>query len=166
MGSNSAAATAVNTCTTACSAVGSVSIPANYCQAGRTLRIYASGVYGTTSTPTYSMQFYEGTSTTKASDTAIGAGTPSITTGSGLSAVPWTLNYTFICYSTTSWDGQGTWTYATSNTNTTGSSLLATSNTDSTSVPTTAFNLYLFPAWGTSSASNTTTVDQWIVTGN
>jgi hypothetical protein len=169
--SNSAAGSAVNTCTTACAALysngSSTYLPANYCQAGRTLRIYASGTLSTFSTaPTLSLAFYQGTTATSdATDTLIGAASPAITTTASLASAPWSVSYTIVCYSTTSWNGSGTFILLNSTTSTAAASDFEFTST-STTYGTAASNIYLFPIWGTSKSSNTITLNQWVVTGN
>ncbi|HVO86562.1 MAG TPA: hypothetical protein VMT23_02405, partial [Candidatus Binatia bacterium] len=165
--SNTSAPGAVNSCTTACGNIGAAPIPANYCQAGRVIHIMAKGVFGSNSTaPTMILGFYLGTSTTRTSDTSVGGVSPTFTPAVSLSAVPWSIDYTLLCFSTTSMSGAGTITYQNSTTNTTADIVLGMPATTTSSLATTAQTLYLFPQFGTSNSANTITGTQYIVTGN
>jgi hypothetical protein len=166
--SNTSAPSAVTTCTTACLNLGAAPIPANYCQPGRVIHVIARGVYGdTTTAPTMSLEFRLGTSTTRLTDTAVGGATPTITPGAiSLSNTPWTIDYTLICFSTTSMSGAGTFTYQNTATTTTSSIVLSMPPTTTGSLATTAQNLYLFPIFGTSNAANSITGTQYVVYGN
>ncbi len=168
--SNTSIGSAINTCTTACGNLGAASIPANYCQAGRVIHIYARGHYGTTSAPTLQMEVRYGTNTTRTSDTLIGAASPTATAGSTISNAQWIIDYKIVCFSTTSMDGQGLF-YLQTVTTTTATGQFGVFNMVSTASTTglttsSAANLYLFPVWSANSASNTITTDQYVVTGN
>ena len=163
----SAASTPLASCT-ACTAFSTsgTAIPANFCQTGKIINIHAAGVFGTNSTaPTLNLGFYFGTSTTKTSDVLIGAVSPTVTPAISLSGEPWTVNYTITCYSTTSWNGQGTWQYQNSTTAATTNVVVQFANTSTTEATTTE-NIYLVPTFGTNNAANTITLDQWIVSVN
>ena len=171
LASNSAASSAVNTCTAACAAfTTNAAIPANYCQAGRVIHLVANGVLSTTTTgPTLSFGVYYGTdAAVKTNDVLIGVATPTTPAlTASLSNVGWQLDYYITCYSTTSMNGQGWIDIQNSNTAATAPLHYRMYTTTSTTVvSTSAKNLYIFPAWGTSNASNTATIEQLTVTGD
>ena len=171
--SNTAASSAINTCTNACAAFNtnnSTTVPANYCTPGRVIRISARGHYSVAAatTPTLQMGVYYGTnSTTRGSNTQIGASTPAPASASGASNQFWALDYTITCFDSTSMMGEGIYTFQNNTTATTSMLVLNVLSTSATSVSTTtAKALYLFPTWSASSASNTVTLDQLVITGN
>jgi hypothetical protein len=167
--SNTAVGTAVTTCTTACDTIATAPIPANYCQAGKEIHIIARGTYSdTTAAPTLSFGFYYGTNaTTKTSDKLIGAASPASSETAVSTTQPWSIDYTIICFSTTSMEGAGTVTVETSTTTTTTNLMNQFLPTTTTGLTTSAAsNLYLFPAIGTSNAANSAVDDQYIVTGS
>jgi hypothetical protein len=171
--SNTAASASIHTCTTACAAFSTSyasTIPANYCQAGRTINIKASGIYSTAAStaPTLAFGIYYGTSTTIASDTQIGSSIPTTATlANSLANNAWSLNYTVICYSTTSMSAEGTLILQDSNTTTTTNLVLTSPNTAATTglTTTSAKNFYVAPTWGASNAGNTITAEQIIISG-
>jgi hypothetical protein len=170
--SNTAASSAINTCTTACAAFSKAApIPANYCQAGRTIHIIARGIYGlqNVASQTYALGVYYGTdSSVKTNDVLLGTST-STTALTNLTNNGWKLDTTIVCYDTTHMQAEGDFTYSISNTAATaGQTVLQTDTaTTGTSVVTTsAKNIYLFPAYGASNSANTATLQQLIVTGN
>lgn len=164
---NTAVGSAVNTCTTACGPVATAPIPANLCQAGRVLTIKASGVLSdTTTAPTLSWGFYYGTSTTKSSDTLLGVASPTGNlTATSMSGVPWKIDATIVCFSTTSMNLTGTVTTQINSTAATTNLMNSfTPTTTNGLTTTTAKNLYLFPAFSASNASNSVTMNQFVVT--
>jgi hypothetical protein len=169
--SNTAASAAVNTCTAACAAFSTnAPIPANYCQPGRVIHLTATGVHSTTvAGPTLSFGVYYGTDAAiKTNDVLIGVAsptTPALT--ASLANVGWQLDYYITCFSTTTMNAQGWIDIQNSNTTTTTPLHYRLFTTTSTTVTTTtAKNLYIFPAWGTSNAGNTATIEQLIVGSN
>jgi hypothetical protein len=166
--SNTSAGGAINACTTACGALGVAPIPANYCKAGRVIRMTARGTWGdTSSAPTLQFEARYGTNATRTSDTLLGAASPAFSVAAiNQSALPWSADITIICFSTTSMNVAGVITFendaTTTNNNLTVQMVATTTNSLTT---TGAANLYLFPLWGTSNASNTITASQFIVTG-
>jgi hypothetical protein len=170
--SNTAASTAVNTCTTACAAFNkSAPIPANYCQQGRVIHIIARGIYGVqnVAAQTFALGVYYGTDgATKTNDALLGTSTTT-TSVTNLTNNGWKLDTTIICYDTTHMQTEGDFTYSISNTAATaGQTVLQTdTGTAGTTVASgTAKNIYLFPAFGASNAANTAQLQQLIVTGN
>ncbi len=165
--SNTSTSGAVTNCTNNCSAFSTTaSVPANYCQTGRVIKMLGDGYYSTGTTAS-SLQFgiYYGTSSTSAtSDTLIGTLTPSVTTTS-VSNDYFQINYNIICFSTTSMEAEGTLSIQTT-ANTNSMSLLPIAATSPTTVVTSAANnLYLFPIWNTASTSNTATITQLVISG-
>ncbi len=165
---SSSPGTAQASCTTACSAIatGTSMYPANYCVAGRIIDITANGVYSSTNaSPTLALSVYIGTNAAKASDTLLGAAGVAITAGAATAQTNdgWSLNVQIYCVSTTSMWVEGGTEIVTSTTGIVFRSQIAP--TAATTVTNTTQNLYIFPAWGTSSASNTITCTQFIVQG-
>ena len=165
--SNTAASTAINTCTTNCAAFSTnnaATVPANYCQAGRSIRISAKGVYSTTATPTLQFGIYYGTDpTVRANNVLVGTVSGTITTGTGAANLGWGVDSNVVCFTTTSMNGQGNAMVATSAT-ATNTGLIYT-NASTAVVTTTAKNFYIFPTWSASSVSNTITAQQMIISG-
>lgn len=170
--SNTAASSAVSNCTSACAAFNLNSpIPANYCQPGRVITITASGVFSNAAatTPGLALGVYYGTdASVRGNDALIGTVSPSLVpTSAGLTNAGWRLEFTIICFSTTSMNGQGRFMITS---NATAGSINAVTaimgtNANSTVTSTSNKNLYLFPTWSAASASNTITLQQLIVTG-
>lgn len=171
--SNTAASSAIASCTTACASFSTnAAIPANYCQPGRVITITASGVFSNAAatTPGLSLGVYYGTdASVRGNDTLIGAASASLVPATaGLTNAGWRLEYTIICFSTTSMNGQGRFmitSNATAGSINTVTSMMG-SSTSTTVSSTSNKNLYIFPTWSASSASNSITVHQLIVTGS
>jgi len=163
--SSSTTATTVNTCTSACGPIATITNGwvANYCSAGHTYHLYASGVFGfTTSTPTIALGLYIGTSSTKASDTILGATPNAATTPiAGGTNLGWEFDAYIVCNSTTSIMVHGSASFLTAAAGTVIASKL--SSTGATTISNTTQNLYLFPAWSASSATNTITCNQFVI---
>ncbi|HSW99218.1 MAG TPA: hypothetical protein VLF71_05260 [Candidatus Saccharimonadales bacterium] len=168
MSTNTAASSAVNTCTTACASfTTNASLPANFCVPGRVFHVVASGVYSTAASATLAMGVYIGTNAaTKTSDTLIGASSGALTSGAAVTNQGWNVDFYIGCFTSGSSGtvtGQGNFSMATSATaNAAGGRMYSSATT--TVNTTTAQNIYLFPAWGTSAAGDTATVQQFIVT--
>ncbi|MET1033383.1 MAG: hypothetical protein ABWX94_02700 [Candidatus Saccharimonadales bacterium] len=152
----------INSCTAACGPVATapnVWVP-GFCTVGRVIHMYASGVFGSTGTPTLSMGLYIGTTGVKATTTPLGVGnviTPGATTAYG-----WEFDGYIICNSTTSVIVHGATSFLTNNA--TGAN--ADSKIYSASAVTitdTAQSLYLFPTWSANVAANTITANQFII---
>jgi len=162
----------VNSSTAASSAVASTSsltnfsggtnnsygVLANDCQAGVTYTVTASGVYSTTGAPTLRLFLNEdGTGTSLSSTSAI-------TTPSGASNLGWQLTAQMICVDTTHVEVQGSVTIGNVTTDLSTSAIVALMQNSGTAAWTTsAHTLYIGAQWGTSSASNTITMRQFIV---
>ncbi len=167
MTTNTAASSAVNTCTTACTSfTTNAALPANYCVPGRVLHVIANGVYSTTASTTLSMGVYIGTNaSTKASDTLVGAASGALSSGAAVTNVGWGVDFYIACFTTGSSgtvSGQGNFNMATSATATAAGGRMYNSATTTINT-TTAQTIYLFPAFGASAAGNTATVQQFIV---
>jgi hypothetical protein len=156
----------VNTCTTTCGASNTATNAwqPNSCVAGRIFHIYASGVYGTTTTgPTISLGVYVGTNAAKASDTLIGVASNASTLAASVSALGWDADIYISCVTATTATIHGSASFLSSAT--TGATVTSKFYTTAaaTTVPTTLSNIYIFPAFGTSNASNTITGNQMLV---
>ena len=158
-----AAGTALNTSTalTDISVAPQFTLPANFLQAGSSLRFTAFGVFSTTVTPTLLLGVYYG----GVAGVALAA-TTAITTGSGVTNVPWRIELNTTIRTT------GTSGTAMSQ----GNVMLGTSVSAVTTVPlpqialatvtvdtTAAKTLTIGAQWGTSSASNTITLHGFYV---
>ncbi len=168
MTTNTAASTAVNTCTTACAAFSTTAaMPANFCVPGRVFHVIANGVYSTTASTTLAMGVYLGSNaTTKTSDILLGASSGALSSGAAVTNIGWGVDFYVSCFTagaSGTVSGQGSFSMATSATaNAAGGRMYSSATT--TINTTTAQTLYLFPAFGASAAGNTATVQQFIVT--
>jgi hypothetical protein len=173
LASNTATST-ISTCTTACGAFNvsqagttqdHVTLPANFCTAGKVFRISAWGVYSYVSTATLQTGVYYGTSSTRTSDTVLGALSLNQANGSATGTnQTWHMDWQMTCLTTGASgtvaaqgmlvleDGAGTSDFSM---NATGTQTFDT---------TAATNLYIFPVWSASSASNTITLHTVTVT--
>ena len=139
------------------------SMPANYCVAGRVLRVTAQGTWqNNNSTPTLQLKL-------KAGSTVIGA-SPVITTAAQTLGTPreWRVDFQIICDavpgSSAAVEGQGQLTLWSGNANT--GLLQEMANTNTVSVATNAAQtIQLSAAWGTADTNNTITLRQIIVEG-
>lgn len=131
-------------------------LPANFIQEGSTFTLKAWGVFSTIATPTLLLGFYYG----GVAGVALGT-TGAITTGSGVTNVPWRIQLDVDCWTdgatgtvkTQGWAGfgtaVGTWTFL---------PIPNTANTGTVTVDTTASKVLSVGAqWSASSASNTVT---------
>jgi hypothetical protein len=163
--SNTSNSSTNNNCTNNCSAFStSASIPANYCQPGRVIKLHATGYFSSAATPA-NLQFgvYYGTSSSSAaSNTQIGT-LPTAQTVTSASNNYFQLSYNIICFSTTSMQGEGTMTIQTSTSGSSMSVIPMNSTTATTVVSSSAKNLYIFPIWDTASTSNSATITQYTV---
>lgn len=155
-------AATINTCTAACGPVATASsvwVP-GFCTSGRVIHLYASGLYSNVS-GSMLLSLYIGNSTTKASDTILGAVANSITPN-GASAYGWEFDGYIICNSPTSVLVHGAASFLVDpNAGDTRDSKIYSTTT--TTITDTAQNLYLFPAFSASNAGNTITANQFIV---
>jgi hypothetical protein len=166
--SNTSAPSAVNTCTTACTAFNvPAAIPANYCQAGRVIHLVARGVWSTVSNSIAFGIYYGTDGTTKTNDVLLGSATQATLANFTVTNVGWSVDTTIICFDTTHMMAETVTTTTVNATATTTNAVYTTGATSSTSVTSTsAKNLYIFPAFSTSAAGDTATLEQLVVTGN
>lgn len=166
--SNTSNSSANSNCTNNCAAFSTTaSIPANYCQAGRVIKLLATGYFSSAATPA-NLQFgvYYGTnSTTASSNTQIGT-LPTAQTVTSASNNYFQINYNIICFSTTSMQGEGTMTIQTGTSGTSMAVIPMNSTAATTVVSSSAKNLYIFPIWDNASASNTATITQYTVSAD
>ncbi len=167
--SNTAASTAVNSCSSACASFDNArsSIPANYCQAGRVISLWGVGHFSVNSgtTQTLTMGVYYGTNTTtRGSDVLIGVVSPAPASATSASNNFFRIEFKITCFDSTHMLGEGVYTFQNNATTTTSMLTLNMLATASTSVTTTSTkSLYLFPTWQNNNANNTVTLDQWVV---
>jgi hypothetical protein len=133
------------------------SMPANSCTPGRVYRIFASGVYSTTSTPSLDFRMKVGT-------TVLGATTQSLATQTGASNQQWYLEFRFICITagaSGTVEPMGRAVIWTTNTSSTATHMggTATVTIDTTAAQT----LQLSADWSVGSTSNTVTMRQFLV---
>ncbi len=170
LSSNTAVSSAINTCTNACASFSTnAAIPANYCQPGRVIRILANGVYSAASGVTLAFGMYYGTDASNrgsANNVQIGgtsfAAGPS---GSSVTNAGWSVDFTIVCFSATSMNGQGQAIISVSNSATTAAIAYMPASASNTVVSTSNKNLYLYPTFSASAAGNTATVQQFVVQG-
>jgi len=166
LSSNTSQSSANSNCSNNCAAFSTfASIPANYCQAGRVIRLNAHGYFSSQATST-NLQFgvYYGTdNSVAANDTLIGTLTPSLAVSSASNNY-FGLDFDVTCFSTTSMqaDGLANVQVGAAASGVTGVPISSTSPT--TVVSTSAKNLYIFPVWSAASASDTAKITQFIVT--
>jgi hypothetical protein len=134
-------------------------IPANFLDIGVTLRLRAAGQFSTTGTPTLLLGFgYGGTAVALAASAAI-------TTGSGAAAWPWILEYqgrVRVNGAAGSIFGMGYLHLSTSLSAMTPSAIPVTAAARTVAIDTTIEKtLTVFAQWGTSSASNTITCNEF-----
>ena len=162
---NTSASSVNNNCSNNCVAFSnSATIPANYCQAGRVISLYANGYFSSLATAS-TLQFgiYYGTDSSIASnDTLIGTLTPS-TSVTSASSNYFQMNDTITCFSTSSMQSGGLFNIQTGSSGSDMLTLPLGASTTTTVVTSTAKNLYIFPVWGTASTSNTATLSQLTV---
>jgi hypothetical protein len=130
-------------------------LPANLLDVGQVLRLKAFGVLSTTATPTIILGFYYGA----VAGTALAA-SAAITTGSGVTNVPWELEYEGRVRSTGTAGtimGRGTMQLGTSVSAITFNPIPATALATVTIDTTTAKQITTGATWSAASASNTLT---------
>lgn len=163
--SNTSASSANNNCSNNCVAFSnSASVPANYCQAGRVIDIYANGYFSSLSTAS-TLQFgvYYGTDSSIASnDTLIGTLSPAATVTSASNNY-YQMNYSITCFSTSSMQSGGLLDIQTASSGSGVLDLPMGASSTTTVVSSSAKNLYIFPVWSTASTSNTATLSQLTV---
>lgn len=166
---NTSNSSANNNCSSNCAAFSnSASIPANYCQAGRVIKVMASGYFSSQATAS-NLQFgiYYGTDNATASnDTLLGSLTPAASVSSASNNY-FQMNFNIICFSTTTMQTGGIFSIQTGSSSS-GLTILPISTTSSgtTVVSSSAKNIYVFPVWGTASTSNTATLTQLTVSAD
>lgn len=162
---NSSNSSANSNCSSNCNAFStSASVPANYCQTGRVIRMLANGYYSSIATPS-NLQFgiYYGTdSTTASNDTLIGSLSPAESVTSASSNY-FQINFNIICFSTSSMQAEGTLGLQTGAASA-GMMIVPMATTGATTVTSNAAkNLYIFPIWDTANSGNTATLTQLTV---
>jgi hypothetical protein len=165
MYANSSNSSANNNCSNNCGAFStSASVPANYCQTGRVIRLIANGYFSSQSSPSQ-IQFglYYGTdSSTAGNDTLLGSLSPAESVTSASNNF-FQMNFNLICFSTSSMQVAGTLNLQTG-TSAAGMTAVPMASTSATTVSSgSAKNLYVFPIWDTATTSNTATMTQLIV---
>lgn len=163
---NTSNSSANSNCSNNCTAFSTAaSIPANYCQPGRVIKLLASGYFSSQATPS-NLQFgiYYGTDgTTAANDTLIGSLTPAASVTSASNNY-FQMNFNIICFSTTTMQAGGILSLQTGSSGTSLSNLpMSNSSSGTTVVTNSTKNLYIFPLWDTANTSNSVTLTQLTV---
>lgn len=155
---STAAATVANTVTEttlAGTGVGTLTIPANWYKVGKTLKVFASGVYSNTGTPTIRIKLKHGAT--------ILVDTGAVTTTTGATNWQWTFEGYITCRTV---GGTGTVILQGDfyiNTSATAVARYAMTATATITIDTTVTNvLDLTVTWGTASASNTITCSNFL----
>jgi hypothetical protein len=166
--SNTSNSSSNSNCSNNCAAfTTAASLPANYCQPGRVVKLLAAGYFSSVATPS-NLQFgvYYGTdSSVAANDTLLGTLPPTASVTSASNNY-FQMNFNIICFSTSSMQSNGILNIQTGASNA-GMTALPMNSTSGTSVSSnTAKNLYVFPIWDTASSSNTATMTQFTVNGS
>jgi hypothetical protein len=167
--------TTVASCTTACAAVASYTVPANYCWQGRVIKVYAAGYYESNgSTDVTQLQISLGA-------TLLGRGIAQSGATSSV-VLPWEISYTLICdgatFSSETVNGQG---YDLLSTNATGGNLALSGLSQNLAQAGTTFTegtgafigqnmstseaITINPYFSVSNASNEMVLSQFVVTG-
>lgn len=159
---NTSKSSAVSNCSNNCTAFGTYApIPANYCQAGKVIRLSANGYFSSQASAT-NIQFgiYYGTdATTAANDVLIGTVSPAASVTSASNNY-FQINMDINCFSTSSMQAGGVLGIQTGAAASGLTSLPVNSTTAATVVTSSTKNLYIFPIWSAASASNTATLAQ------
>jgi hypothetical protein len=178
LSSSTAVSSTISNCGTGGTACASfsnsgVTIPANYCVPGRVIHLFASGwYYSSSGAPVLDFGVYLGSDATVAANDTIVGRTNNLGTAASQSADGWDADYYINCY-TSGTSGTitfgGTVNYTKNSTNGTNSSgVIAPTSLGGTTVINTqnAYNLYLFPIFGTAAVGNSITCMVFNVYGN
>jgi hypothetical protein len=161
--SNTSKSSAVSNCSAACVAFSTAaSLPANYCQAGKVIRLSANGYFSSQASAT-NIQFgvYYGTdASVAANDVLIGSVSPAVSVTSASNNY-FQMNMDINCFSTTSMQAGGDLSIQTGAAATGLTALPMNATNAATVVSTSTKNLYIFPIWSAASASNTATLAQF-----
>jgi hypothetical protein len=165
--SNTSNSSANNNCSNNCAAFSTnASLPANYCQPGRVIKLSAAGYFSSLATPS-NIQFgvYYGTDgSVAANDTLLGTLPPAATVASA-SNNAFLINFNILCFSTTTMQTGGILNIQTGAASSGMTGLPMASTNGTTVVSSSTKNLYIFPIWDTASTSNTATLTQFEATG-
>ncbi len=172
--SNTAASGAINNCTNACAAFNTTNaamVPANYCQAGRVIKVNANGIYSTAAGGNASSVqfglFYGTDGTTRGNDTQIGSSTQASAVITSANNWSWQLDFTVTCFDTTHMMVQWKETLENAAYTTAIGGITWTSTTTASTVVVTNANkgFYIFPTYSNANNGNTATIEQLTVTG-
>jgi hypothetical protein len=164
--SNTSKSSAVSNCSNNCAAFNTAaSIPANYCQAGRVIKLSAAG-YFSSQVSASNLQFgvYYGTDgSVAANDTLIGSLTPAVSVSSASNNY-FQMEFAIHCFSTSSMQAEGTVNIQVGSAAAGMTAVPMNATNGTTVVSSSAKNLYIFPIWDTATASNTATITQFSAT--
>lgn len=162
---NTSTSSANNNCSNNCSAFSTnTAIPANYCQSGRIIKVFAAGYFSSqASSSNLQLGVYYGTdSNTAANNTLLGSLTPATAVTSANNNY-FQMNFTINCFSTSTMQSNGTLNIQTGSSGAGLLTLPVGSPTGTTVVTSSTKNLYLFPSWDTANTNNTATLTQFTV---
>lgn len=144
-------------------------IAPNDAKAGKGYHLFAAGIYSTTGAPTLIFTPRWGSSTTIGTNVSLGVSN-TITMGSGVSNLPWLLDFYFVIRTSPpetdsgTGKGHGQVVVQISTSSTTTSNIGKTAATiDTTGSGTAGCGLQVGITWGTASASNTLTPEIWFI---
>jgi hypothetical protein len=154
--SNTSQSSANNNCSNNCSPFSTfASIPANFCQAGRVIRLNAHGYFSSTGTTSLQFGVYYDT-------TLIGTLTPSVSVTSAANNY-FGLEFDVTCFSTTSMQADGLASVQIGSAAAGVTGLPVSSTSPTTVVSTSTKNLYITPVWGVANSLNTAKITQFVV---
>jgi hypothetical protein len=162
---NTSSSAASSNCSNNCGAFSTMTtIPANYCQPGRVIKVFAAGYFSSQSTSSnLQLGVYYGTDgNTAANDTLLGSLTPAAPVTSANNNY-FQTNFNITCFSTSTMQSNGTLNIQTG-TSAAGLLTLPMGSVNGTTVVTSSTkNLYIFPVWDVASTGNTATLSQFTV---
>jgi hypothetical protein len=163
--SNTSKSAAVSNCSNNCAAFNTAgAIPANYCQAGKVVKLAAAGYFSSQASAS-NLQFgvYYGTDgSVAANDTLIGSLTPAVSVSSASNNY-FQMDFNIHCFSTSSMQAEGTANIQVGSAAAGMTAVPMNATSGTTVVSSSAKNLYIFPIWDTATSSNTATITQFSV---
>jgi hypothetical protein len=163
--SNTSKSSTNSSCSNNCAAFSTAApIPADYCQAGRVIKLSAEGVFSSQASAT-NLQFgiYYGTDgSVAANDVLLGALSPAVSVTSASNNY-FDMDFNVTCFSPTSMQSGGVLNLQVGAAASGLTPLPVNSATAATVVSSSTKNLYIFPVWSAASASNTAQITQFHV---
>jgi hypothetical protein len=159
---NTSKSSANSNCSNNCAAFSTAAaVPANYCQAGKVIRLSANGYFSSTGSPNIQFGVYYGTDgSVAANDVLLGTVSPAVSVTSASNNY-FQINMDINCFSTTSMQAGGALGIQTGTAAAGLTTLPMNATNAATVVSTSTKNLYIFPIWSAASSSNTATLAQF-----